>query len=404
MKDEFQSTDAYKGVRDFYPADMAIQQYIFDQWSKTAESFGYERYDASVLEPATLYKAKGAVNEEIVKDQTYTFVDRGDREVTLRPEMTPSVARMIAKKQKELAFPIRWYSIPNIFRYERPQKGRLREHWQLNCDIFGSKETAADIEIILLAYQTLLDFGASPEMFEIRLNDRSWMNERFDKEEFTHEQRNAMLYLLDRKEKIDNFAEEAEKIAGRPFEFELTEPNPDSNLAKVKTALMELGVKNVKVSLSTVRGFDYYTGIIFEIYDVSGENNRSLLGGGRYDNLTSMFGGAPVPGVGFGMGDVTMRDFLETHNLLPKDLERGVEVVVIPTDESYNLYALLVAQKVRGKNSVSIDFGTKKMTKKIGDASTHGSQYIAVIGDSEMSTGTYKLKNLTTGEETEHTL
>ena len=144
------STDPYKGVRDFYPDDMAVQRYIFDVWSQTAESFGFERYDASMLEPADLYKAKGAENAEMVNEQTYTFIDRGDREVTLRPEMTPTVARMIAKKAKELAFPVRWYSIPNLFRYERAQKGRLREHWQLNCDIFGTDEVAADVEIIAL--------------------------------------------------------------------------------------------------------------------------------------------------------------------------------------------------------------------------------------------------------------
>lgn len=401
MKDESLSTDAYKGVRDFYPADMAVQQYIFDIWSKTAERFGFERYDASVLEPAALYKNKGAVNEEIVADQTYTFMDRGEREVTLRPEMTPSVARMIAKKQKELSFPVRWYSIPNIFRYERPQKGRLREHWQLNCDVFGSNAVAADVEIILLAYQILLDFGASPDMFEIRLNDRAWMNARFAAEEFTHEQSNAMLYLLDRKDKIDNFAEEAEKIAGKPFDLGLSEPPPDSNLAKVKNALMELGIKNVKISLSTVRGFDYYTGTIFEIYDVSGENNRSLLGGGRYDNLTEMFGGAAVPGIGFGMGDVTMRDFLETHNLLPSTLHRTTEILIIPAEEEHTLPALSIAQKLRGQHTVAVDIGTKKLAKKIGDASSKGAQYIVVIGDNEIKTGLCRLKNLATGEETE---
>lgn len=163
MTDKYLSTDSYKGVRDFYPEDAAIQQYIFDTWSKTAESFGFERYDASILEPSALYKAKGAENEEMVNEQTYTFTDRGGREVTLRPEMTPTIARMVAAK-RDHSFPLRWYSIPNLFRYEREQKGRLREHWQLNCDIFGIDEVAADVEIISLAYQTLMDFKNYPSV------------------------------------------------------------------------------------------------------------------------------------------------------------------------------------------------------------------------------------------------
>jgi Histidyl-tRNA synthetase len=166
------STQPYKGVRDFYPEDMAVQQYLFDIWVRTAESFGFQRYDASVLEPAELYQAKGAVNEELVSEQTYTFTDRGEREVTLRPEMTPTVARMIAARAKELAWPVRWYSIPNLFRYERMQRGRLREHWQLNCDIFGVRDTATDVEIIALAYEILMNFGATDKMFTIHINDR----------------------------------------------------------------------------------------------------------------------------------------------------------------------------------------------------------------------------------------
>jgi histidyl-tRNA synthetase len=393
------STEPYKGVRDFYPEDAAIQQYIFDNWSKAAESFGFERYDASVLEPSILYKSKGAINEEIVNDQSYTFTDRGDREVTLRPEMTPTVARMVAKKQRELAFPLRWYSIPNLFRYERTQKGRLREHWQLNCDIFGSNDITADVEIILLGYETMLRFGTSPDMFEIRLNDRAWMNERFAKEGFTHEQCNAMLYLLDRKNKIDNFNEEAEKIAGKPFDLALTEPDPESNLARVNAALKELGIENVRIDLSTVRGFDYYTGTIFEFFDKSGENNRSLLGGGRYDNLTGMFGGESVPGIGFGFGDVTIRDFLETHKLLPNNLNKSAEAVVIPANPEQNLAAQKVAQKLRETYSVSVEFSTKKVGKKISDADSRGAHFIAVIGEDEISSGNFVLKNLATGEE-----
>lgn len=399
MQNEFQSTEPYKGVRDFYPTDMAVQRYIFDVWSTTAESFGYAEYSASTLEPATLYKAKGAVNEEIVNDQTYTFTDRGEREVTLRPEMTPTVARLIAKKQKELAFPVRWYSIPNVFRYERPQKGRLREHWQLNCDIFGSTAIESDIELIALANQTMLNFGATPDQFEIRLNDRSWMNDRFDEEGFSHEQRNEMLYLLDRKAKIDNFDEEAARIAGKPFDLGLSEPTPDSRLAQVKNGLAELGITNVRISLETVRGFDYYTGTIFEVFDISGENNRSLIGGGRYDNLTTMFGGEAVPGVGFGMGDVTIRDFLETHRLLPTDLRTAPIVTILPVTDQQNRAALQLADTIRAAGvSCSIDFSDRKISKKLATADAAGSLYALTLGEDEVAMGQYQIKEFNTGK------
>lgn len=392
------STEAYKGVRDFYPEDMAIQRYIFDVWGQTAESFGFERYDASILEPSVLYKSKGAENEEMVNEQTYTFIDRGDREVTLRPEMTPTVARMIAKRRRELSFPVRWYSIPNLFRYERPQKGRLREHYQLNCDMFGADHYSADVEMIALAHQMLLNFGAEPSMFEIKINDRSWLNEIFEKEGFDEDQKKAMLSLLDRKEKIDNFHEEAKKIAGKNFILP-TKIDEGSNLGMVIAGLKELGIKNVVVSPSTVRGFSYYTGTIFEIFDVSGENNRSLLGGGRYDNLTALFGGEAISGIGFGMGDVTMRDFLETHDLLTSDITAPT-LSILPTDAAFNLEALKLAQEFRNAGiSTSVDISNKKVGKKISEASDAFVTFVLVLGEDEMKTHSFTVKNL--GEKAE---
>jgi histidyl-tRNA synthetase len=395
------STDPYKGVRDFYPEDMAIQRYIFDVWSQTAESFGYERYDASILEPADLYRSK--TSEEIVNEQTYTFIDRGDREVTLRPEMTPTVARMVAKRRRELSFPVRWYSIPNLFRYERPQRGRLREHYQLNCDMFGSTDYTADVEMIALAHQMILNFGADPDLFEIRINDRAWLQEIFDKEGFDDEQKKAMLALLDRKEKIDNFHEESKKIAGKNFQLP-TKIDENSNLGKVIAGLAVLGIKNVVVSPSTVRGFTYYTGTIFEIFDVSGANNRSMLGGGRYDNLTGLFGGDAIAGIGFGMGDVTMRDFLETHDLLTSSITAPM-LMIIPTDEKHNLEGQKLAQAFRNAGiSTAVDISTKKIGKKIGDASNAFVTYALVLGEDEVKHKTYAVKNLGEKEEFSGTL
>lgn len=395
------TTDPYKGVRDFYPDDMAIQQYMFDVWSATAESFGFARYDASVLEPAELYSAK--TSEEMVTEQTYTFTDRGDRQVTLRPEMTPTVARMIAARRKELSFPVRWYSMPNLFRYERTQRGRLREHWQLNCDIFGTDDRAADVEIISLAYQMFLNFGADPSMFTIRVNDRAWLASEFEKEGFDAETSAALFALLDRKEKIENFDEEAARIAGRPFMLP-TEPSPESDAAKVLAGLRELGIENAVFSPSTVRGLTYYTGVVFEFFDTAEENRRALLGGGRYDNLTALFGGEPIPGIGFGMGDVTMRDFLQTHNLLTADLTAPT-VMILPTSPDLNLKGEKIAGVIRAHGvSVAVDLSDRKIGKKMSAAHDAFVTYVLVLGEDEVARGEYSVKNLTTGEETSGTL
>lgn len=400
------STESYKGVRDFYPEDAAIQQYIFKTWAKTAELFGYERYDASILEPSELFKSKGAVNEEMVNEQTYTFIDRGDREVTLRPEMTPTVARMVAGKRRELKFPLRWYSIPNLFRYERPQRGRLREHWQLNCDLFGADDYTADVEIIALAYQVLIAFGANPEQFEIRLNNRAFMGYLYSSFGITNiETQNRITRLNDRFRKIskDEYLNllteivEDKALAFSLFE-KLSQPG-DISENEVAKGLSALGITNVVIDYTLARGFDYYTGTIFEVFDISGENNRSMIGGGRYDNLTSMFSDEPISGIGFGMGDVTMRDFLETHNLLPKKvLITAPLVTIIPTDEALNLEAqkLTHSLRLRGVSSQA-DIGTKKIGKKIADAATKGTLYTIVLGTDELNSGELTLKNLESG-------
>jgi histidyl-tRNA synthetase len=401
------STDSYKGVRDFYPEDMAIQRYIFDIWSQTAESYGFERYDASILEPSILYKSKGAENAEMVNEQTYTFIDRGGREVTLRPEMTPTVARMIAAKRRDLSFPVRWYSIPNLFRYERPQRGRLREHYQLNCDMFGANHYTADVEMIALANQMLLNFGADAGMFEIRVNNRATMRVAYnalgigDDEKIT-----AITRLNDKKNKIpaDEYLKELTKITkdeplAKTIRKMIDSDDAGDNL--VVAGLKELGITNVKLDRSLARGFDYYTGTIFEIFDISGENNRAMLGGGRYDNLTELFGGEPISGIGFGMGDVTMRDFLATHGLLTSSITAPT-LMILPTHEEYNLEAQKIAQEFRNHDiSVSVDLSSKKVGKKISDASTSYVAYVLVLGEDEIKNKTYILKNLE--EKTEDT-
>lgn len=403
------TTEAYKGVRDFYPEDMAVQSYIFNTWAKTAESFGYERYDASILEPSELYKTKGAENEEMVNEQTYTFIDRGDREVTLRPEMTPTVARMVAGKRRELKFPLRWYSIPNLFRYERPQRGRLREHWQLNCDMFGADDYTADVEMIALAYQLFIDFGAAPDQFQIRLNNRKEMDELYSTLGINSEEtKRAITRLNDRFRKIskEEYRTQLSQILDNNQELVdkvytlISEPGTEAS-NDVARGLSVLGITNVVVDRSLARGFDYYTGTIFELFDVSGENNRSMLGGGRYDNLTGMFSDEAISGVGFGMGDVTMRDFLITHHLLPESVKNtSACLTIIPTDNILNLEAQKIALAFRQRNiSTTVDMGSKKIGKKIADAAAKGTRYSIVVGTNEIETGSYTLKDLVLGTE-----
>jgi len=389
------STDPYKGTRDFYPEDMAVQRYIFDTWAKTAEVFGYERYDASTLEPSELYKSKGAENEEMVSEQTYTFTDRGDREVTLRPEITPTIARMVAGRRRELSVPIRWYSIPNLYRYERTQRGRLREFWQLNCDIFGVTDTSADVEIITLTHSLLTAFGATNDMFEIRINSRKLMHEQVTSALKSPELFPAYLALIDRKAKISTkeFNDAESELLKEDVELLIT---PDEDVQKILSDLRALGVTNAVFDPSITRGFNYYTGTVFEVFDTSGENNRSMLGGGRFDNLTEMFGGEAISGIGFGMGDVVMHDFLVTHGLLEgKVPSTSATLVIIPENDSLNLEGEKIAQEFRNAGiRTSVDISSRKLDKKKVSAEKNGSRFMLVVEESHVSSGAFTLKSL----------
>lgn len=313
-----QGTEPYKGVRDFYPEDMAIQNHIFSTWRKVAEGFGYQEYMASILEPAELYRSKGS--DEIVNEQMFTFTDRGGREVALRPEMTPTLARMVAARRKSLKFPLRWYSIPNCFRYERPQRGRKREHWQLNCDLLGIAGVEAEVEIISLAHAIMKEFGAKDEDFEILINSRKTIFEIYKPILRDINQWKEVMRFLDKRPKLSDEDQKVgdERYFTRPFnDVDAKKVHSNFDLAQIVKILGEKGIMNARLDSSLMRGFDYYTDVVFEVFDTHEDNRRSLFGGGRYDNLLEMFGVEPVPTVGFGMGDVTIRDFLETHKLPP---------------------------------------------------------------------------------------
>jgi histidyl-tRNA synthetase len=415
------STDAYKGVRDFFPEDMAIEKKIFSIWREVSEKFGYEEYNASVLEPAELYRAKSG--EEIVNEQTYTFTDRGDREVTLRPEMTPSVARMVAAKRRELTFPLRWYSIPNLFRYEQPQRGRVREHWQLNIDIFGVESISADIEVVNIAYDITRAYGLKDTDFEIRLNNRRIVDYVIrDVLNLNEEIGHKLAKLIDKKDKMK--ADDFELAIREAFDMKDTADTfltilnsknfeeyvsrlPQSasehqGIKEIRTViagLERLGITNVRFDQTLMRGFDYYTGTVFEVFDLNPANRRAVLGGGRYDDLLSLFGNDKVTAVGFGAGDVVARDLMETYGNLPKN-EAPADIAIAIVGEQNAPYALDLAQSLRAKGiRVAVNLSGKKLGDQISSADKRGIPRVIAIGDEEVKTGKLRMKTLATSEE-----
>lgn len=406
------STDPYKGVRDFYPPDWAKMSALFSKIRETLSREGYEEYAASPLERAELYESK--TSEEIVNEQTYTFTDRGDRKVTLRPEMTPTLARMVAHKRRELPFPLRWFSIPNVFRYERPQRGRLREHYQLNVDLLGLSSVEADLEIVVLAHRVLKAFGAADADFTIRISSRALLNAAVSAAGLSGEAAKRYVHLLDKKGKMtpDEFTSAARTLTDTdPLALiENASRNPQVAEEKKKlldflSALAGYGVGNAVFDPAITRGFDYYTGIVFEVFDTDTANARSLFGGGRYDNLVSLFDSEKVPAVGFGMGDVVLSDFLGTHGLSPKTPQTATQLYLGTPPSADILAAKRFADTLRKKGcSVFVNITDRSLGDQIKDAVKRGIPLFAAYGADEVANNTIRLKILQTGEELATTL
>lgn len=416
-------TQPYKGARDFYPADKRLQKYMFKKLRQTAERFGYEEYDAPILEPLELYLAKSG--EEIVNEQTYAFEDRGGRKVAIRPEMTPTVSRMVAAKRQELAYPLRWYSIPNLWRYERPQRGRLREHWQLNVDIFGLDNMFAELEIISVADSIFKNFGAKRSMYEIRLNHRGLVDHILkDYLGFDAVQTYSMTKVIDRKDKIDRptflmqvdaLCTPSQREAGVVEKLEeylktkkvsqlppsLQQLPAVQQLQALMDMLTEAGIGNVAYDPGLMRGLDYYTGVVFEVYDTNPENNRSMFGGGRYDGLVGLFGVEPVPTVGFGMGDVTLQNFLESHDLLPQLRTETDLYVVLIGDVAEKAQRTIRELRENGLR-VAVDTTGRKPDKQLKTAAKKGIHYVLFIGERELQEEIFELRNLISGDEERH--
>jgi histidyl-tRNA synthetase len=420
------STTPYKGARDFYPQDYIARQYIFNTWRKVAERYGYEPYDASVIEPVELYQSK--TSEEIVAEQTYAFKDRGGRDIVLRPEMTPTVSRMVAARRQELPYPQRLYSIPNLWRYERPQRGRLREHWQLNVDLFGIDNISAELEILTLADNIMQEFKATRDMYTIKINSRSLIN-YFMSEYLKLDavETSTLIRLIDKMHKMD-YPEFAALVTAAISPTQREQENSDEKLLSLLTikdladipqdlkhlpavielkdlidSLKEQGISNVEFDATLMRGFMYYTDIVFEVFDNDPSNNRSMFGGGRYDGLVGYFGVEPLPTIGFGMGDVTIKDFLESHHLMPVFTSTVHATVVLVGDVYKQASPMLKLMREEGAH-VSVDSTNRSLDKKLKNVSKAGVPYAIIIGGTEIENNQLPLKEMLTGKQEKHSV
>lgn len=412
------SSQPYKGTRDYYPEQKRLQNYIFSTWRTVVERFGYEEYGAPILEPLEIYAAKSG--QELVNDQTYVFTDRGDRTVAIRPEMTPTISRMVAARRQELAYPARLYSIANFMRYERPQRGREREFWQLNVDLFGVDELAADVEVIAIADAILKEFGAAKDDYVIRINNRKLihfmmaqylgldivaagqMTKLFDRRgkitEQDFEEQAATILGDDSSDQVEKIKQiiDADSIDGLPEE--LKKSSSISEVKEVFAGLEKLGVKNAVFDATLMRGLDYYTGTVFEAFDTHPDNNRSLFGGGRYDGLVGLFGAEPLSAVGMAPGNTMIENFLAVHNLLPEDRSL-TDVYVVVIGHALD-GAMEVATQLRDAGiNTEVDITERKLDKQIKTALKKKIPYIVFVGESEVKRGEYTLKELASETE-----
>jgi histidyl-tRNA synthetase len=318
--------NSVKGTRDFYPEQMRVRNWLYQKMRKVSEAFGYEEYEGPFLETIDLYAAKSG--DELVKEQAFTFQDRGGDWITLRPELTPTLARMVAQKQSQLVFPLKWWSFGPMWRYERPQKGRSREFFQWNIDLIGAETPAVDAELVAIGAMFLQEVGLKPDQVQILVNNRRLMDDELAKLNIKPEEKSSIYRLIDRKDKmkLDDWREYAKEVGlnnSQLQSLELMLQNQElwkksEELTCFFQTIEAYGFSEyVRFSPEIIRGLDYYTGTVFEARDKDGEF-RAILGGGRYDNLVEDVGGDRLSGVGFAMGDVVVSLVLQKYDCLPK--------------------------------------------------------------------------------------
>ena len=422
------ATQPYKGARDFYPDQLRLRSYVFEKWRKVARKFGYQEYDAPILEPFELFAAKSG--EEIVSEQLFNFEDKAGRRLAIRPELTPSTVRMLAGKYNELVKPARWFMIGNNWRYERPQKGRGREFFQLEVNIFGEASVDADFEIFQVIIAVMQEFGANDTNFSVNVSDRKLLKALLaDELMLSAEQVLSARRIMDKWKKISpedfsamlkqaGIGEEAIKKIAEFMNTEfadlekvvsskiLNDNKGYQDLFKLFSLLKKNGLESfVKFDPGIIRGFDYSDGLVYEVFDKNPENRRSLFGGERFDKLISIFDDSfDLPATGFAMGDITLEEFLTGWSLLP-ELQQSTQVYVTLFEESFRDQTLETAVILRehGINTITA-LSAEKMDKQLKYAHKLGIPYVIIIGPDEAASGKVSLKKLQTGEQVTDTI
>lgn len=400
-----------KGTRDFYPEQMALRTWLYQTARSVAESFGYQEYEAPILESLALYVARSG--DELVKDQAYVFQDRGGEEIALRPELTASLARMVAQRQADLTFPLRWWSFGPFWRYERPQRGRTREFFQWNVDLLGASSPEADAENVAVLASFLQRVGLTAAQVLVLVNDRRLMEASYEQLGIAVGARAALSALLDRRAKMapEAWGVAAGELGLSASQFANLEAllrdehlwKRSAELTRFFAAIDALGVAGfVRFDASVVRGLQYYTGTVFEAWEVGGGIRRSLLGGGRYDNLLADVGGRPLPAVGFAMGDVVMLLLLEKYGLTPPDLRAfPASVLVTVFDNDHHTAALQLAAELRRAGlPVALYPDPDRLARQFKYADKVGARIGLVIGPDEVRSGRVMLKDMRTGTQT----
>ena len=410
---------ALPGFRDFYPEQFAERAYIVGAWRRVLRRYAFVEYDGPPLEPLDLYRKKSG--DELV-GQLYSFTDKGDREVALRPEMTPTFARMVAARANSLRKPVRWFSVPQLFRYERQQKGRLREHFQLNADIVGEVAVTADAELVSLALDIMRELGLTAADVKAKISDRRLLQALLSDAGVTEEQLPQVYAVIDKRGRepaevtreklvaavgsesvsanvddilaVRNIDELESRYAGRPGIAEHVERMRDY-LSHVEA----LGFRDwVVLDLTVVRGLAYYTGVVFELFDTAGEF-RAICGGGRYDTLLETLGGVDLPALGFGMGDVVLGELLRARSLIPS-VAPTTDYWIAGDDESMIHAVMKVASELRSRDrSVEYALKPQQLSRQLKAAASAGARNAVIIKRAEYEKGEVTLKDLEAGTE-----
>ncbi|HBY06270.1 MAG TPA: histidine--tRNA ligase [Chloroflexi bacterium] len=402
--------NSVKGTRDFYPENMAVRTWLYNQVRQVSEMFGYQEYEAPILETLELYAAKSS--EELVKKQSYAFLDKGGDEIVLRPELTPSLARMIVQRQRQLSYPLRWWSFGPFWRYEAPQKGRTREFFQWNIDLIGVDTPEADAEMVAIVTALFKSLGLTPDEAVVLVNDRRLTNQELENLGVPAELRQDALGWIDRRDKLspEKWDEYGAEIGFSPAQIEGTKAflartdlwQESESLRRVFAVLEAMGVQDyVRYDPGIIRGLPYYTGIVFEAFDVSGSVRRAILGGGRYNNLMAAVGGDPMPAVGFAMGDLVISLILEELGRVPDNLSDSPAAVLVTIfDEDSALASFNLAANLRQAGlKIAIYPEVAKLAKQFKYADRIGTRLAAVLGPDEIAKGQVTIKNLDSREQ-----